>query len=119
METKIKAIPWTPQCLLDDLQSMIDEEYDNYLNTNRTTLCIAKAYLEEHFKEPRWIPTVERLPDRFGSFLVTVQERNGRRYIDYADFDPYQKRFTTGMFLGVKDVITHWKPMPEPAKEDE
>jgi hypothetical protein len=117
MEMKLEARPWIPQDLLDDLQAMIDEEYDNYTNVNRTTLCMAKAYLEEHFKEPRWIQTVEELPKTFGSFLVTVQEPNGRRCSDHADFDPFLKRFTTSLFLGKRDVITHWMPLPEPPKE--
>jgi hypothetical protein len=118
-EVKIDARPWTPQDLLDDLQSMIDEQSDNYMNTDRTTLCMAKAYLAEHFKEPRWIPVAEELPKMFGSFLITVQEPNGRRYSDYADFDPFSKRFTTALFLGKRSTITHWKPMPKPAREDE
>lgn len=46
---KIEARPWTPQDLLDDLQGIIDEESDNYLNTRRTTLETALAYLKEYF----------------------------------------------------------------------
>lgn len=34
---KIEKRPWRPQDLIDDLQSIIDEEMDNYLNTKRTT----------------------------------------------------------------------------------
>lgn len=45
----IEARPWKPQDLLDGLQSIIDEEPDNYLNTRRTTLCMARDYLKEHF----------------------------------------------------------------------
>jgi hypothetical protein len=39
-----------PQDLIDDLQEMIDEEPDNYLNCNRTTLCTARDYLKDYFK---------------------------------------------------------------------
>lgn len=46
---RIVAKPWEPQDLLDDLQGIIDEESDNYLNTRRTTLETALAYLEEYF----------------------------------------------------------------------
>ena len=49
MEVKLKARPWTPQDLLDDLQLMIDEQPDSYMNVERQTLCTAKAYLEEYF----------------------------------------------------------------------
>lgn len=45
----IEARPWKPQDLLDDLQKMIDEEPDAYLNDRRTTLCTARDYLKEYF----------------------------------------------------------------------
>lgn len=41
---------WEPQDLIDDLQEMIDEEPDNYLNCNRITLCTARDYLKDYFK---------------------------------------------------------------------
>ena len=41
--------PWRPQDLLDDLQLLIDEEPDRYLNDRRTTLCMARDFLKEHF----------------------------------------------------------------------
>ena len=43
--------PWQPQDLLDDLQLLIDEEPDRYLNERRNTLCMAKSYLEAFFRE--------------------------------------------------------------------
>ena len=48
---KIEARPWKPQDLLDNLQEIIDEEPDQYLNTRRTTLCEALSYLKEYFSE--------------------------------------------------------------------
>ena len=42
--------PWKFQDLLDDLQDMIDEEPDTYMNTRRETLCMAKGYLEEFYQ---------------------------------------------------------------------
>lgn len=50
-EVRIEARPWEPQDLIDDLQLMIDEEPDNYLNGNRTTLCMARDYLKKFFAE--------------------------------------------------------------------
>lgn len=35
----VDARPWKPQDLIDDLQKMIDEEPDAYLNDRCTTLC--------------------------------------------------------------------------------
>ena len=48
---RLEARPWTPQDLIDDLQGIIDEESDSYMNTRRTTLEMALAYLKEHFAE--------------------------------------------------------------------
>lgn len=46
---KIEARPWEPKDLIDDLQEMIDEEPDRYLNDRRTTLCMARDYLKKYF----------------------------------------------------------------------
>ena len=67
--------------------------------------------------EMKWIPVTERLPERFGEYLVAVKGVGGEVYSDYADYDLYRQRWTTGLFLGVKDKITHWMPLPEPPKE--
>ena len=75
---------------------------------------------EEGFKrgyekgKPKWIPVGERLPEKYGEYIVTVQEETGELYSDYADYDPYQQRWRTGLFLGVRDKVTHWMPLPEP-----
>ena len=115
-DVKIVARPWQPQDLIDELQEMIDEESDNYINTRRTTLCMAKSFLEEHFAEPKWIPVTERLPEHFGQFSVTVTELDGRRYADFANFDPYTRQWKTSLFRGYGDKVTHWMPLPEPPK---
>lgn len=48
---EFEARPWRPQDLLDDLQELIGEEPDNYMNTRRTTLCMARDYLKAYFSE--------------------------------------------------------------------
>ena len=58
--TKIEARPWKPQDLLNDLQSIIDEEPDRYLDTRRTTICTALAYLKEYFSETQPFPELTR-----------------------------------------------------------
>ena len=63
MNGKLVARPWQPQDLIDDLQGIIDEECDAYLNTRRTTLCMARDYLKEHFAEQEWISVKDRLPE--------------------------------------------------------
>ena len=48
---RIMSRPWQPQDLLDDLQLLIDEEPNSYLNDRRTTLCMARDFLKKHFAE--------------------------------------------------------------------
>ena len=67
----------------------------------------------------KWIPVDERLPNTFGEFIVCVQNADGRRFSDYADFDPYVKKWKTGLFCGEHDKVTHWMPLPEPPKEEQ
>lgn len=68
--------------------------------------------------ENRWIPVIGRLPDRFGEFIVSVKAFDGRVYSDYADYDPFQQRWKTGLHLCPGDKVTHWMELPEPPKED-
>ena len=57
---KVEARPWNPTDIIDDLQKMIDEEPDRYLNDRRTTLCMARDYLKEYFslkaEKPKQLP---------------------------------------------------------------
>lgn len=130
---KIVARPWQPQDLIDDLQEIIDEECDNYLNTRRTTLCMALAFLKEHFAEQKWIPVTERLPDVCDSYLVVVKykyawETEYNMDTDVATFLPYDdpdayidNRWNTynDWDEGQQHIhITHWMPLPEPPKGD-
>ena len=104
---KIVARPWTPQDLLDDLQGIIDEESDNYLNTRRTTLCMAKAFLSEHFAEQRWIPVAERLPEQ-GQNVIVFSGGNLQPEV-------FAYHFWSEEYNSWKGV-THWMPLPNPPK---
>lgn len=89
-DVKIVARPWQPQDLIDDLQDLIDEECDNYLNTRRTTLCMARDYLKEYFAKDnnvpindvpdtnvgKWIPVTERLPEEHESIFAKIYGTN-------------------------------------------
>jgi hypothetical protein len=108
-EMKIVARPWQPQDLLDDLQDLIDEESDNYLNTRRTTLCMARAYLEEHFAEQKWIPVTERLPNE--------SDANARGYVlAIAKSDGCINAHAYHAVSRVPTAFTHWMPLPEQEK---
>ena len=113
---KIEARPWRPQDLLDDLQGIIDEEPDNYLNTRRTTLEMALAYLKEHFSEPKWIPVTEQLPKEFVSVLVCIPSEHPLPMVKEAYLA--NGCWSTRHWIHPKNEITHWRPMPEPPKEE-
>lgn len=125
-EIKMTARPWQPQDLLDDLQLMIDEQPDNYLNTDRETLCTAKAYLEEYFSKPKWISVTERLPreewERFCAendwdvypCLVTIKNSRGGRYVTKLFFTG--ENFVDDEYIRYTEQVTHWMPLPQPPK---
>lgn len=69
-------------------------------------------------EQPRWIPVTERLPDTFGQFIVAVNNDFGHGYSDYADYDPYQRSWRTGLSLNGTEDVTHWMPLPKPPKEE-
>ena len=130
---KLIARPWQPQDLIDDLQGIIDEECDNYLNTRRTTLCMARDYLKEHFAEPKWIPVAERLPtEADGTVLVCFPDVSPYNLKEPYPNAKHDRRVATGKYsqhsktwyIGEFSVIggpkpTFWMPLPEPPKGDE
>ena len=113
--------PWEPQDLLDDLQMYIDEEPNNYLNGRRTTMCMARDFLKEHFREDtkmmEWISVEERLPDTYKNVLC-CKDRDIR--IGYYLGATYSK--SVAAFRDLRSAFafgaTHWMPLPEPPKED-
>ena len=67
----------------------------------------------------KWIPTAERLPDTFGTFIIAVRiSTRERLYSDSADFDPFAKKWTPSLFWGKGLEVTHWMPLPTPPKEE-
>jgi hypothetical protein len=95
---------------------LIDEEPDNYLNFRRTTMCMARDYLKEHFSEPRWISVEERLPDKSNFKDESVRVLVYRAYYDEARvgyYDYHWKEFYTVDDL-IMGRVTHWMPLPEP-----
>ena len=133
MTRKLKGIrimsrPWKPQDLIDDLQLLIDEEPDSYINDKRTTLCMARDFLKEHFAEPRWISVEDRLPEDlpenkgkrvipcivalkscYPNGKATIQKRQRQVLYNY-DFDMCGWEWSR---IG-KSRVTHWMPLPEP-----
>lgn len=121
----IEARPWSPQDLLDDLQNIIDEESGSYLNTRRTTLETALAYLKEYFAEdtnvPGWIPVTERLPEEREAVLVLC--KNGMIFVGFQVKHNYESGIRWQIYTALgstkslnKGRVSHWMPLPEPPK---
>ena len=101
----IVARPWESKDLIDDLQMLIDEEPDNYLNIRRTTMCMARDYLKDHFRESTkkvgWISVVGNdryMVNRYGDVMNTEtgmilkQHKNKAGYMIVFLYDPVLHR---------------------------
>ena len=64
----------------------------------------------------RWIPVTERLPQEFISVLVTIPSEHPLPKVKEAYLANGCWATKTAIFP--MEGITHWMPMPEPAKED-
>ena len=67
--------------------------------------------------EPRWIPVTERLPKKYGNYLITT----GEEEIDLGLYDPDRPGSWSACdakgFHWVVDVVA-WMPLPEPYREE-
>ena len=112
----------TREKLIDVLRMAHDAYYSKFDASKTYADVMADHLIAEGVTfatDNKWIPVSERLPEKFGEYIVTVQEETGEKYSDYADYDLSHQRWRTGLFLGVRDKVTHWMPMPEPPKGDE
>lgn len=83
------------------------------------TLRLADHLIDNGVTVQKWIPVSERLPVKFGEYIVTVKAPCGTSYSDYADYDPFSERWTTGLFFDIGSKVTHWMPLPKPPKDGE
>ena len=65
--------------------------------------------------EEGWIPVSERLPEKYGNYLVTVEANDGTASIKFQMVDHYGPKWLHDE--KTKKVIA-WMPVPEPYKED-
>lgn len=67
---------WQPKDLIDDLQLMIDEEPDSYLNGRLSTLCSARDYLKSFFGIEQEPLAIEELREMDGepAYFVSLHD---------------------------------------------
>lgn len=75
-----------------------------------------KGYEKGKQDAVKWTSVNERLPNLFGGYLVVVQKAIGDVYTDYADYDPYQKIWRTGLPLYPGEKVILWAELPTPPK---
>ena len=75
-----------------------------------------EADIDELLKERDWISVKDRLPDKYGLYLVnrTIIPHK----IVFAALWENEKFVSIGKQQQL-DFITHWMPLPEPPKEDD
>ena len=86
-------------------------ENDDFRECAKVQMTIVKwlKELKQLRKQTRWIPVTKRLPEKMGTYLVTLE------------YKEHGKGTTTlwyhgkgiGWDLRVADVVTAWMPMPE------
>ena len=95
MGRAIDARSWRPQDLIDDLQALIDEEQDKYLNDRHTTLCMARDYLKEYFSLPQ--PSNEPL---------TLEEAKSEKFVWFEPLKEWAKVTPLGvLFIGSVELM--------------
>lgn len=105
----------------EKLIALIDEALQRKEGTARVvgkcyTRKIADHLIANSVTIQKWIPVTERLPDKFGEYIVAIKTISGVVYSDYADYDLFQQRWTTGLFCDIGSKVTHWMPLPEQPK---
>ena len=85
----------------------------------------AKAYfwarkaLQSALTPPNeWVSVKERLPGVSGNYICAVKDKNGSVWTIPAEWSLEMKMWI-GAFGEIKNIVTHWMPLPKSPKEDE
>lgn len=80
----------------------IDKAYRTFNKEEYEALTMAIQALEQ----TRWIPVSQKLPDKYGIYLVTLNNHD----TDFCEFYPNDRTF--GMHGNVCYEVTAWMPLP-------
>ena len=69
------------------------------------------------YRQQEWISVDERLPQVCGVYICCVKTKGGTTFTKTAEFVPEMKMWF-GKFGEIKNIVTHWMPLPEPPKEE-
>ena len=109
--------------LIEMLKDDLDGARDYYLHDEDREV-IVEALKKQATSD--WIPCSDRLPDRNGTYLITVSSYDETASIEYITVDHGNSdggflHFETKKNPKAKSgkVVTAWMPLPEPYKEVE
>jgi hypothetical protein len=64
-----------------------------------------------------WISVKDRLPQATGKYLCAVKDKRGNLWTIASDWSLEMKSWF-GDYGEIKNIVTHWMPLPDPPKED-
>lgn len=96
-----------------DLVEIFDEEYEKrrLITADFTAIKMSK----KGYRKQEWISVNERLPQVCGVYICCVKTKGGATFTKTAEFVPEMKMWF-GKFGEIKNIVTHWMPLPEPPK---
>ena len=65
-----------------------------------------------------WLRVEERLPGMSGNYICAAKDKNGSVWTIPAEWSLEMKMWF-GAFGEIKNIVTHWMPLPKSPKEDE
>lgn len=63
-----------------------------------------------------WISAEERMPQATGKYLCAVKDKRGNIWTIASDWSLEMKSWF-GDYEEIKNIVTHWMPLPDPPKE--
>ena len=84
----------------------------------RCKMCELQMYRDGIIKNSDWISVDERLPGVSGKYICCVKDKRGNTWTVPADWSLEMKMWF-GEFGEIKNMVTHWMPLPEAPKGGE